>query len=95
MVAPGTSLYIPGNGRLHFKLKSGHYGCWAAGNLRDNSWFQVDFGRFVKVTIISTQGREDAFQWVTKYTVSYSYDGNFFRDYKEGGHVKVSFPIKI
>ncbi|XP_078346432.1 neuropilin-2-like [Oculina patagonica] len=83
-----SSTYLPGNGRLHFKKKSGHYGAWAAGNKRDNSWFQVDFGRFVKVTIISTQGRDDSAKWVTKYRVTYSYDGQFFRDYKEEGYVK-------
>ena len=80
---------MPGNGRLHFKTTSGRNGGWAAANKRDNSWFQVDFGRYVKVTIISTQGRDDKHQWVTKYTLTYSYDGEFFQDYKEGGYVKV------
>ncbi|XP_078346362.1 uncharacterized protein LOC144631716 isoform X2 [Oculina patagonica] len=87
-LSPTTTVYIPGNGRLHHKLRAGHVGAWAAANLRDNSWFQVDFGRFVKATIVSTQGRDDAHQWVTKYTLTYSYDGVFFRDYKEGGLVK-------
>lgn len=91
MVAPSTSVYMPGNGRLNFHRKPGRIGSWAAGNLRENSWFQVDFGRFVKVTMIATQGREGVNQWVTKYRVSYSYDGNFFQDYKVGGYVKVFF----
>lgn len=91
MLAPSTTVYIPGNGRLHFKSISGRVGAWAAGNLRDNGWFQVDFGRWVTVMIISTQGREDAHQWVTKYTVTYSYDGLIFWGYKEGGLVKVPF----
>jgi len=82
---------MPGNGRLNFKLKPGHVGAWAAGNLRDNSWFQVDFGRFVKVTIVSTQGRDDTFEWVKRYRLTYSYDGIFFRDYLEDGSVKVTF----
>ena len=90
-VAPGTTLYIPGNGRLNFRLKAGHYGAWAAGNLRDNNWFQVNFGRFVKVMIVSTQGRDDTYEWVKKYRLTYSYDGNFFRDYLEDGSVKVIF----
>ena len=88
--APGTTLYIPGNGRLNFKRKPEHNGAWAAGSLRD-SWFQVDFGRFVKVTIVSTQGSEDAHEWVKKYRLTYSDDGNFFRDYLEDGYVKVIF----
>ncbi|XP_078346610.1 uncharacterized protein LOC144631901 [Oculina patagonica] len=86
--SPGSTWYMPGNGRLHFKRTSGRYGAWIAGNKRENGWFQVDFGRFVKVTIISTQGREDAARWVKNYRVTYSYDGRFFRDYTEGGYVK-------
>ena len=82
---------MPGNGRLNFRLKAGHVGAWAAGNLRDNSWFQVNFGRFVKATIVSTQGRDDTFEWVKKYRLTYSYDGIFFRDYMEDGSVKVIF----
>ena len=89
--APGKTLYIPGNGRLNFRLKAGHYGAWAAGNLRDDSWFQVNFGRFVKVTIVSTQGREDDPDWVKKYRLTYSDDGKSFRDYLEDGSVKVIF----
>ena len=88
---------MPGNGRLNFKKASSptRYGAWISQNKRDNSWFQVDFGRFVKVRIISTQGREDAQRWVKKYRVTYSYDGTFFRDYKEDGYVKVIFTFKI
>ena len=84
-------MYIPGNGRLNFKLKAGHYGAWAAGNLRENSWFQVNFGRFVEVTIVSTQGRDDTYQWVKKYHLTYSYDKKFFRDYLVDASVKVIF----
>ena len=43
----------------------------------------MDFGRWTKVTRISTQGRQDADEWVTNYRVSYSYDGIFFRNYKD------------
>lgn len=83
----------PGNGRLHFqKVPSPlRYGAWASAGahyLKD-SWWQVDFGSWTKVTIISTQGRQDAFQWVKKYRVSYSYDGIFFKYYMEGDYAKV------
>ncbi|XP_078346805.1 uncharacterized protein LOC144632074 [Oculina patagonica] len=86
---PGTTWHIPGNGRLHFKSISGRYGAWSAGNKHDNSWFQVDFGRSVKVTMVATQGRQDLDQWVTEYRVSYSNDGISFQDYEEGGYVKI------
>lgn len=82
---------MPGNGRLNFKLKPGRVGAWAAANLRANSWFQVNFGRFVKVTIVSTQGRDDVYEWVKRYRLTYSYDGTFIRDYLEDGSVKVTF----
>ena len=86
---PDTTFHIPGNGRLRFQGDFLRDGGWRADNNRDNSWFQVDFGRFVKVTTISTQGSNDDHQWVTRYRVTYSYDGKFLRDYNEGGHVKV------
>ncbi|XP_078348383.1 uncharacterized protein LOC144633376 [Oculina patagonica] len=86
---PSTTWHIPENGRLHFKSISGRYGAWSAGNKHDNSWFQVDFGRSVKVTMVATQGRQDLDQWVTEYRVSYSNDGISFQDYEEGGYVKI------
>jgi len=51
----------------------------------------VNFGRFVEVTIVSTQGREDAPEWVKKYRLSYSKDSRDFRDYLEDDRVKVIF----
>ena len=79
------------NGRLHFFPKFGQNGGWVAHPSNTyGSWFQVDFGRWTKVTRISTQGRQDADEWVTKYGVSYSYEGIFFKGYQEhGGMPKV------
>ncbi|KAL9955698.1 hypothetical protein ACROYT_G037058 [Oculina patagonica] len=75
-----------GKGRLHFFPKDGENGGWVAkANDRYGSWFQVDFGHLTKVTTISTQGRQDASEWVTKYNVSYGYDGILFRYYQENG----------
>lgn len=68
----------PGSGRLHLYANPGSIGGWVAGNDSEDSWFQVEFGKWTKVTRISTQGRQDLPQWVTKYNVSYSYDGSFF-----------------
>ncbi|KAL9955704.1 hypothetical protein ACROYT_G037064 [Oculina patagonica] len=73
------------NGRLHFFPKFGQKGGWVADDIIASTWFQVDFGSWTKVTRISTQGRQDADEWVTKYRVSYSFDGVFFRYYKENG----------
>lgn len=85
----------PGNGRLHFqKVPSPlRYGAWETlgGNYLKGSWWQVDFGSWTKVTIVATQGRQDRSYWVTKYRVSYSYDGLFFKYYREADYPKVFF----
>lgn len=52
---------------------------------RYGSWFQAEFESWTKVTRISTQGRQDDDDWVTKYRVTFSYEGIFFRDYQENG----------
>ena len=50
---------------------------------------KVDLKRRTLVTRILTQGRQDANQWVTSYTVSYSNNGRTFRSYTKRGRVKV------
>ena len=88
-----SASYKPGDGRLHFQKTSSplRYGAWSTlgGKYLKGSWWQVDFGSWTKVTIIATQGRQDKSQWVTKYRVSYSYDGLFFKYYKEADYPKV------
>ncbi|XP_078348208.1 uncharacterized protein LOC144633247 [Oculina patagonica] len=79
-----------GRGRLHLFADSVNddNGGWIADpNERYGSWFQVEFKSWTKVTRISTQGRQSHlnWDWVTKYHVTYSYDGIFFKDYKENG----------
>ena len=82
----------PANGRLHFQAKTGKYGAWAVVSDSDDKfqWFQVDFGRFIKVTGVATQGRQDHAWWVKTYSLSFSYKGIFFKDYKENEITKVS-----
>ena len=80
----------PENGRLHFQSKSGEYGAWAVSTNNHFQWFQVDFGSFTKVTALSTQGRQDGNWWVKTFTLSFSYDGVFFEDYKEDNLTKAS-----
>lgn len=78
-----SNTYRPSLGRLHK-----YYG-WIAGTYNNQQWFQVDFGGWTKVTRVSTQGRQNAGQWITKYKLTYSYDGVFFKEYKEDGVAKV------
>ena len=72
--------YAPSVGRLHFlSAGSGRYGSWAAGANNAQQWFQVDFGSWTKVTAVATQGRQDSNQWVKTFSMSYSYDGVFYK----------------
>ena len=71
------------NGRLNFKAGGGTTGAWSAGINDAKQWLQVDLGQSAMVTGIKTQGREDADQWVTSYTVSYSNDGTTFTSYRQ------------
>ena len=60
----------------------GKTGAWAALFMEQGQWIQVDLGDITKVTKIGTQGQNDAAQWVTEYKVSYSFDGGYFKFYK-------------
>ena len=51
---------------------------------------QVDFKVDVHVIAIATQGRADVDQWVTKYIVVYSSDGNQWKTYEEDFETKVN-----
>ena len=77
--------YRPGQGRLDQQAVSGGYGSWLAAKSNNQQWFQVYFGGWTMVTRVCTQGRLNAAHWVTKYKLAYSYDGVFYKDYKEDG----------
>ena len=78
--------YRASKGRLN------RYGAWVANSHNRQQWFQVDFGNWTKVTGVAIQGRLSWPQWVKKFKLSYSSDGVFFNDYKEGGDsAKVPF----
>lgn len=64
-------------------------GAWCARHNNRYQWLQVDFGRAMRVIKISTQGRQDAAQWVTQYFVKYSQDGSSFAEYDENSNRKV------
>ena len=77
-------------GRLWLHSGGGKTGGWCAGANNVNQWLLVDFGKFVEIRRISTQGRQEAAQWVTRYRLEFSYDGVFFAEYKSDNEVKVS-----
>ena len=75
----------PGQARLHQKAEGSRAGGWSA--LKDDlsQWLQVDLGSYTKVSRVATQGKNGLDQWVTKYKLAYSNDGENFRVYKEPG----------
>ena len=53
--------------------------------------FKADFGNRTHIHAIATQGSSKLAQYVTSYKVKYDEDGSdVWKDYKEGGEVKVS-----
>ena len=87
---------LPSIGRLHFlSAGSGKHGSWIARTNDVNQWFEIDFGSWIKISAIETQGRQDANQWVKTYSVSFSYDGVFYQTVNnEHGSKEVEMTIK-
>lgn len=80
----------PSNARLHWRRRGARTGAWSARHNTRYQWLQVDFGRAMRVVKISTQGRQDAAQWVTQYYLSYSNDGAHFAEFKMNSNRRVS-----
>ena len=75
--------------RLNRKKTGGYIGAWAAAANNYAQWLKVDFGRAAKIVRVSTQGRQDADQWVTTYYLSYSIDCVNYVYYRYHGSYKV------
>ena len=72
--------------RLNLQTDNGGNGGWSARKKDANQWIQVDLRKIMTVKGVATQGRVGASrQWVTKYKLKYSDDGQTFSDYKEEG----------
>lgn len=82
--------HIPQFSRLNKIPASGKAGAWCTRTNNGNEWLQVSFGRETTVTQVATQGRYDADQWLTSYSLSYSVDGSHWAWYRlSNGHIKV------
>lgn len=75
--------------RLHNRRRGRYMGAWSARYNTRYQWLQTDFGGAAKIIRISTQGRQDANQWVTQYYVTHSLDRVHFSEYKERNSRKV------
>ena len=73
------------NGRLNYTSGSS----WCARTSDSKPYLQIDLQTLHIICAVSTQGNSRADQWVTTYRLQLSTDGTTWRDYKEGGQVKV------
>ena len=73
----------PQRGRLNMKINGIKQGGWTPFKSDLNQWLQVNFGSYIRVTRVATQGREGYDQWVSKYSLQYRADGVTFKFYKE------------
>ena len=80
-----SSACSPHFGRLYLHSASGITGGWCARTNDFKQWLQIDFGKFAKIQRIATQGRQESSQWVRSYSLSYSQDDVFFKDYETEG----------
>ena len=72
--------------RLHSKADGSTLGSWSAHTNDLKQWLQVDLSTYTRVTRVATQGRNGFNQWVTKYKLQYSDDGDTFHVYEEPGN---------
>lgn len=81
-------------GRLNLVPPSGFSGAWCAKTIDTNQWIQIDLGRPTTVTKVATQGRQDrqdcCDQWVTSYSVSYSFINHHWVYHMSHGQKKVN-----
>jgi len=68
-----SSSYLPNRGRLNLIPSGGKY-CWAAGQNNAKQWLQVNLGHLYNIRGVATQGRHDANQWVTSFSLAYTAD---------------------
>ena len=79
----------PDRARLNIYASHGRTGAWVAKYRNTRQWLQVDLGQLSIIKGIATQGRREAHQYVSRYTLSYSVKYIRFRPYVAYGRVKV------
>ena len=79
----------PDRARLNIHAGHGRTGAWVARYRNTKQWLQVDLRQLSIIKGIATQGRREAHQYVSSYTLSYSLKGVRFRMYSVYGRTKV------
>jgi len=84
-----SAVHAASRARLNFQeIPNKAAGAWVADSSDENPWLQVDLGaQYTKVTRVATQGRNSLNfpQWVTKYKLQYSDNGEAIHYYQELG----------
>ncbi|XP_077868158.1 von Willebrand factor [Saccoglossus kowalevskii] len=75
-----ASSFIDGFPPYHSRLHSN--GAWSAADNTDDQWLSVDLGETMHITAMVSQGRSNADEWVTAYTLEYSPDGENYESFK-------------
>ena len=83
--------------RLHSQADEDKRGSWSALRSDVNQWLQVDLGSYTRVTGVATQGRNGHYEWVTKFRLQYSDDGDIFHSFEDPGNVaaKVCMAMRL
>ena len=84
-----SSIFSANLGRLNLVARSGKNGAWCAKTSNNKEWLQIDLGNPTTVTKVATQGRQNADQWLTSYSISYSLTGSYWVQYTVRGKIKV------
>ena len=89
--------YNHGPDRACLNIHAGHgrTGAWVARYRNTKQWLQVDLRQLSIVKGIATQGRREAHQYVSSYTLSYSLKGVRFRMYSVYGRIKVMSTVSV
>ena len=88
--------HAPVQGRLYFRATANKAGSWSAVSSDPSQWLQVDLeSQYTKVTRVATQGREDSPQWVTKYKLQFSNDGENFHYYTEPRQIEIKVRLRL
>lgn len=81
--------YLPNYGRLNNIKSVSMGGSWCAGTSDVSPYLQIDMKKKMTFSGIATQGAGDAQNWLTKFKIEKSDDGNSFTDHTEFGIAKV------
>ena len=70
--------HAPSNARLNRPATPPTTGAWSAKTNNRNQWIQADLSGLKWVSGVVTQGRNGYSQWVTKFNVQYSENGQIW-----------------